>query len=156
MSDLFLAGPFNPQFLDPLQTYGVAQDFVVGVPVVASPGQGNCTMMIEAQGYQMKTDGTADAVPFVGWHTVGNFTDTGIENLPEWHLSQPSDLSLIPSDNVGFGIQIQPHPGALFSRKGLSKSRRPPGDGVLVVIPRQRTLGCMDQFNGRIEIREAL
>ena len=103
ISDVFAVGPLNPQFLDPVQNTGVQEDFVVGVPITGAPGNGNTAIMIEARGYPIQPDGTADLSSPTAWFTVGHFKDTGIESLPQWSLAQPGDVS-IPGDNAGTGI----------------------------------------------------
>ncbi|MDJ0975072.1 MAG: Ig-like domain-containing protein [Planctomycetota bacterium] len=103
ISDLILVGPFDPEFIEPEQTYGGTEDFIAGIPGVASRGNGETSILIEARGFEMQRDGTPVDTPTVPWHTVGHFTDTGVEQTPAWHVAQP-DLALLPADNAGLGI----------------------------------------------------
>ncbi|MDF1702714.1 MAG: hypothetical protein P1V36_16320, partial [Planctomycetota bacterium] len=103
VTDRFAVGPLNPQFLDPIQDVGVQEDFAAGVPSLGAPGNGNTAILIEARGFQMLPDGTADAGSATAWFTVGHFKDVGIETLPLWSLAHPGDVP-VPADNAGAGI----------------------------------------------------
>ena len=59
-------------------------------------------------------------------------------------------------DDMGVGIQVEAHPAALFAGQGLAECGRPPGDGVLVVVPVHGVFGRRHQFRRRIEIRKSL
>lgn len=102
----FGAGPLNPLFIDPVQNYGVQEDFKAGVTVVGSRGVGMTSILIEAQGYQILPDGGVDLGSATGFYTVGHFRDSGVVNLPTWHLGQPpgADIPTLPPGNVGAGI----------------------------------------------------
>jgi len=98
-SDVFAAGPFNPTFVEPVQNYGVQEDFRAGMPVIAAPGIGSTGILVEVRGYQARTDGTPEASSETDWFSVGSFKDTGVEQLPEWVPGHPGDIS-VPSDNA--------------------------------------------------------
>jgi len=106
-SEIFPVGPFNPTFLDPVQA-----DFKAFAPLLAVTSAGNVVMMIEARGYQMLPDGTADLTgvitPPTAWHTVGYLKDSGVEGTPTWVLAQPPLAQIdgaLPVGNTGvFGI----------------------------------------------------
>jgi hypothetical protein len=101
-SELFATGAFNPTYMTPIPA-----DFVAGVPVGTSLGTGKTAILIEAQGYQMKPDATPDLASGTGWYTVGHFTDSGVDNAPNWVTVQPSATQLpagLPDGNLGFGI----------------------------------------------------
>jgi hypothetical protein len=105
-TQIFGAGPFNPTYKAPQQAYGVLEDFVAGVPVAGSPGIGKTAILVEAKGYEILPNGDPDTTGVVAaptaWHTVGYFTDSGIEDLPAWHLGQPplADIGSIPVGNA--------------------------------------------------------
>jgi hypothetical protein len=103
ISDLFQVGPFDPLFIDPVQSYGGQEDFIAGIPDVAAGVPGDVRILIEARGYDMKRDGTPEDTPTVGWHTVGHFTSSGISHLPTFVLGQVPP-ALRPTDNVDFGL----------------------------------------------------
>ena len=103
MTDLIAMGPLNPTYLDP-----VPADFVAGIPAVGSRGINNTSILVEARGFQMRADATADLGTPSPWYTVGYFTDSAVEELPNWNTGQPGDVTL-PSDN---------NPGSLTSLNG--------------------------------------
>jgi len=95
-SDIFPVGPLNPTYSAPVQA-----DFTAGIPTIGSRGVGKTSLFIEAQGFQMKTDGTVDLPSATGWKTVGYFKDSSIENAPVWVPdAAPGDVTL-PTDNTG-------------------------------------------------------
>jgi hypothetical protein len=98
-------GPTRPLFQEPIQSYGGQEDFVAGIPTVASRGVGLTSIFIEVQGYPAKVDGTADLTAPTGWKHVGYFTDSGAETFPNWNLGTPIEPSLvIPPDGVPGGM----------------------------------------------------
>lgn len=102
----FSAGPFNPAYLTPVQNYGVATDFLAGIPVTGTRGIGLTSILVEARGFEILPDGTADLGSATGWFTVGHFRDSGTPAQPTWFAGQqppPADV-LPPGDNVGVGI----------------------------------------------------
>lgn len=101
-SGIFAVGPFNPTYLVPIPA-----DLIAGVPTGSSLGVGKTAMLIEAQGFEMKPDGTPDTSTGSGWYTVGHFVDSGVDSAPNWLTTQPSGAQLpggVPADNVGVGI----------------------------------------------------
>jgi hypothetical protein len=107
-SEVFAVGPFNPTFLDPVQTYPTPTDFLAGAPSAAVSGPGKTVMLIEIKGYQMLPDGSVDMTgviaPPTPWHTVGYFKDSGIENQPTWVMGQPPLADIggsLPLGNTG-------------------------------------------------------
>ncbi len=100
---IIAAGPMNPDFQVP-----VALDFMAGVPVVSSRGIGNTAILIEAQGYQSKPDGTPDLSTATGWYTVCRFVDSGVEQSPTLLFTNPpnsvADPVSAPPGNLGVGI----------------------------------------------------
>ncbi len=124
LSDVFAVGPMNPVFRDPVQNPGVQQDFVAGIPTPGAPGIGSTALLIEARGYQMRADGTADPASRTDWFSVGSFRDTGIENLPAWQLGHPGDI-VVPADNALDAASPEGHSGSGFGAlNGIE-----PGDG---------------------------
>ncbi len=101
----FPAGPFNPAFLSPIQSYGSQTDFVAGVPVTGTRGIGKTSILVEVRGYQILSDGSPDLGSATGWYTVGHFRDSGTPNQPTWFEQQPpgGDVT-VPAGNVGLGI----------------------------------------------------
>ena len=88
---------FNPTFVEP-----VAADFICGVPVAASPGIGQTAIVVEVRGSQMLPDGTLDAGSTTDYVTLGYFTDSGIENDPNWNFAKPPAAAWVPpADNGG-------------------------------------------------------
>jgi hypothetical protein len=101
---VFLAGSISPKYVNPVQSYGTSEDFVAGVPVQSSRGVGNTSILIEARGYPLRSDGTVDMTAGTGWYSVGYFRDSGVEERPTWiGAASPGDVTL-PSGNVGAGI----------------------------------------------------
>jgi hypothetical protein len=96
-TDVVDMGPANPTYLPAVQTTGVQEDFVAGVPARASRGVGRAAILIEARGYREKPDGSVDVAGVSGWTNVGYFVDSGTEILPTWvGLARPpsSDVPL--------------------------------------------------------------
>ncbi len=107
VTEIFAAGPLNPDYVTPTQTYGVQEDFITEIISAASRGAGMTGILIEAQGFQTLPDATPDLTTATGWFTVGHFTDSGIENMPTWNVAQPTAAQLpggLPVGNVGLGI----------------------------------------------------
>ncbi|MDF1702713.1 MAG: Ig-like domain-containing protein [Planctomycetota bacterium] len=112
ISDIFAVGPFDPDYITPQQIYPATTDFDAGTTPIASIGPGKTVMMIEMRGYQMLPDGLPDTTGVIAlptaWHTVGHFTDSGIDIQPTWVLGQPplADIGgTLPTGNTGvFGI----------------------------------------------------
>ncbi len=112
ISNTFAVGPLNPMFVDPVQIYPATTDFAVGTTIVASNGIGKTAMLVEARGFQMLPDGTVDTAGVIAaptpWHTVGHFTDSGVDTRPNWVLGQPplADIGgALPTGNTGvFGL----------------------------------------------------
>ncbi|MDJ0520809.1 MAG: Ig-like domain-containing protein [Planctomycetota bacterium] len=103
LSEPILVGAFDPEFKDPEQVYGGQTDFRAGIPVLAAGAPGDTRMLIEARGFELLRNGTPSAAPTVGWHTVGYFTTSGQDTMPDWHTGQVAP-ALRPLDNVGDGI----------------------------------------------------
>ena len=88
---------FNPTLVEP-----VVGDFDCGVPVAATPGAGKTCIVIEARCSQMLDDGTLDAGSTTDFVTVGHFTDSGVENAPNYVFGLPPALEWTPpTDNNG-------------------------------------------------------
>jgi hypothetical protein len=96
-------GPVKPLFSDPVQVYGGQEDFIAGIPAVASRGLGATSILIEAQGFPANPDGTPNLLSPTGWVRVGYFTDSGAESFPTWNLGTPGDVTL-PPGSVGGGF----------------------------------------------------
>ncbi|MDJ0522214.1 MAG: Ig-like domain-containing protein [Planctomycetota bacterium] len=94
---------FNPTFLEPEQTYGGQTDFRVGIPIAGSPGAGVTALFVEARGYQMRPDGTADQASATGWVSIGYFRDSGVETSPLWFAGHPGDVAVAPDNTGGAG-----------------------------------------------------
>ncbi len=92
---------FNPVFIDPVQNYGAQTDFKVGIPVATAPPASETAMLIEAQGFEMNPDGSADMGTASGWVSVGYFRDSGVEGSPTWALGHPADKLPRSADNTG-------------------------------------------------------
>ena len=101
VTQVFLAGPFDPEFTVP-----VAGDFIAGVPGVGSRGAGLTSILVEVRGYPLKPDGTPDLGVPSPWYTVGYFTDSGVVANPTWHPgAQPPVADVTPpAGNAGVGI----------------------------------------------------
>jgi hypothetical protein len=109
VTDLIDMGPTSPLYLDPVQSYGVREDFVVGVPSVASRGVGRTALFIEAQGFSTLSDGSVDPASGTGWKSVGYFTDSGAESFPTWTPAAKPPVTDVPASqrqpgNTGDGI----------------------------------------------------
>ena len=101
----FYIGPLDPTFTVPQQNYGGQTDFVAGIPVDASRGAGNTSILVEVQGYPILPDGTPDLTSPTGWYTVGYFVDSGIDTSPTFvEGAQPPDVSPPGGPNAGAGI----------------------------------------------------
>jgi hypothetical protein len=96
-------GPHAPAFVDPVQDYGVTEDFIAGIPNAASQGIGRTAIFLEMRGYDAQPDGSPEATPRTGWKAVGYFTDSGNELAPTWHLGVPADVT-VPADDTGGAI----------------------------------------------------
>jgi hypothetical protein len=103
ITEILFAGPANPNYQVPVQSYGVQEDFIVGIPAIASRGFDQTSILIEIRGYVMLSDGTPDVSSATGWYTVGYFVDSLLPASPTWKLGQPPDVAL-PAGNVGAGI----------------------------------------------------
>jgi hypothetical protein len=111
VTDLVDMGPRAPDYLSPIQSYGVQEDFIAGVPTVASRGPGKTSIFIEAQGFLTKPDGSVDMTSATGWKSVGYFTDSGSELFPTWVAGAappPTDVptSQLQPGNNGNGIAL--------------------------------------------------
>ena len=107
-TEIFAAGPFNPVYTVPVQTYPSATDFLVGAPTVAVRGPAKPVMLIEMRGYQMLPDGAVDLTGVIAlptdWHTIGYFRDSGVEFQPTWVVGQPALADIggaLPDGNLG-------------------------------------------------------
>lgn len=102
VSDVFFCSPANPSFIP-----AVAGDFLAELPSGASRGAGKTLMLIEARGYNLRTDGAYNSAAPTGWFTVGYFTDSGVGSAPNWvaNANPPaSDIAVLPSGNSGAGF----------------------------------------------------
>jgi len=100
LTDVFAVGPFNPDFIVPVQA-----DFLAALPTAGAPGAGNTGILIEMRGYQMSPTAEPDPISETDWFSIGYFKDTGIESLPEWNTGQPGDIPRA-LDNTGDGIDL--------------------------------------------------
>ena len=81
-----------------------SDDFVCGIPLEATPGYGSTSIMVEARGYNLLTNGRADLSSETGWFTVGFFKESGSPDAPHWTGDTlPGDVSVQP-DNSGVGF----------------------------------------------------
>ena len=103
VTGVMFLGPISP----PFYATPVLSDFVIGIPATANRGIGQTSMLVEAQGYPLRADGTPDLNAGSGWYTVGYFAP-GVAG-PAWSAGvQPppdADFQVPPTDNVGVGIQ---------------------------------------------------
>jgi hypothetical protein len=102
LSDVFFVGPANPIYTVPVVT-----DFVASIPAGSARGVGLTSMLIEVRGFNLKVDGTHDALTPTTWRTVGYFTHSGVANLPNWvpNANPPVlDIPTLPAGNGGAGI----------------------------------------------------
>jgi len=97
-TEVFAVGPFNPDYEVPAQT-----DFIAGLPAAGAPGNGKTGILIEMRGSDMGADALPNPASETDWFSVGYFKDIGVENLPEWNLGHPGDVTRAP-DNSGDGI----------------------------------------------------
>lgn len=89
VSDVFVVGAFNPEFIDPVQTYATSNtDFIVGIPIEVAAAVGTPQLLVEMQGFQILPDGTADLGSGTGWRSVGYFAATVNPVQPQWVLGQ--------------------------------------------------------------------
>lgn len=100
-----LAGPVPIPGVSPAYLEPVASDFVAGIPMAGSRGQGATGILVEARGWQMTVDGVIDETTGPStWTTLGSFADSGAPSVPTWKpaLSKgiPADIVLAP-DNPG-------------------------------------------------------
>lgn len=103
VTDLIVVGNysgFDPEFLEPVQSYGGQVDFKVGIPIAGSPGAGATAIFVEARGYQMLPNGSEDLASATDWVSVGYFRDSGVEIAPTWFSGHPGDVG-VPPDNTG-------------------------------------------------------
>ena len=84
VTDIIDMGPSNPTYNLPTQNYGIAEDFIAGIPPISSRGIGQTGIYIEARGYSANADGTVNLATVTGWTNVGHFTDSGSEAFPTW------------------------------------------------------------------------
>jgi hypothetical protein len=83
-------GPATPSYLDPVQNYGVQEDFVAGIPLIASRGVNAPSIFVEARGFPVSPDGTPNLLAGSGWKSVGFFKDSGAETFPTWVSGTPA------------------------------------------------------------------
>ena len=79
LTELIWMGPLAPIYQDP-----VPADFVLGAPAGNTQGPGSIVIEIEAQGFPVRPDGTANLDAATGFQTVGWYTDSGIPTAPYW------------------------------------------------------------------------
>lgn len=102
MSDVFLVGPTDPQFVNPLVT-----DFVASIPTGAERPPNGTAIFIEARGFDQKADGTADLTGMTltvpAWRTVGYFKHSGVGSAPTWvaNGTNPGDVAIPTGNSVG-------------------------------------------------------
>ena len=109
VTDVIDMGPVAPTYVAPVQNYAVQEDFVAGIPPVASRGLGKTALFIEAQGYTTNADGSVNLASATGWKSVGYFTDSGAELFPTWVPSATPPAADVPPaqlqpGNTGVGI----------------------------------------------------
>jgi hypothetical protein len=102
VSQVFLVCPVNPTFVPP-----VSSDFLASIPAGAERGPGKCAILVEAKGYNLLPDSSADLLTPTGWYTVGYFADSGVAAAPTWLPGvnpAPADVPTLPPGNVGAGL----------------------------------------------------
>jgi hypothetical protein len=109
VTDLIDMGPVSPTYVTPVQSYGVQEDFVAGIPPVSSRGLGKTGIFIEAQGFTTNPDGSVNLASGSGWKSVGYFTDSGAEQFPTWVPGATPPAVDVPATqlqpgNTGVGI----------------------------------------------------
>jgi len=98
VSGPMLVGPLNP----PTFVVPTAADFRCAIPANASRPPNGTSILIEAAGYPIKTDGTVDLTGGDFWYTIGYFSYSGAPNEPTWTAgSNPPDVTV---SNSGAGI----------------------------------------------------
>lgn len=107
-SDAMLVGPLTgPEFAEP-----EASDFVCAIPGDAARPPDGTGILIEAAGYPMLSDGTADLSGGDHFYTIGYFYYSGSPSEPSWRAgTNPSD---VPVSNSGVGIDMLD--GSIFLR----------------------------------------
>jgi hypothetical protein len=127
VSNVIDAGPATPLFVRPDQTYvgtpvaapGTPRvDFLAGIPLIASRGNGKTGILIEMQGFGANADGTPSTVG-TGWKAVGYFKDSGAETFPTWTLGLPPPADVAtPVDSAGLLFPAAaPAPSALDGKQ---------------------------------------
>ena len=109
VTDLIDMGPVSPTYVTPIQSYTIQEDFIAGIPTVASRGLGKTGLFIEAQGFTTNADGSVNLASATGWKSVGYFTDSGAELFPTWVPSAKPPVADVPASqlqpgNTGNGI----------------------------------------------------
>jgi hypothetical protein len=121
-------GPTFPTYVEPVQVYGGQEDFVAGIPAVASRGVGATSILIEVQGFPVTSDGSIDQTDPSGWSRIGYFTDSGAESFPTWNLGTPGDVTLPPGSVGGGFAHVNQHEFIQFRITFFLKSNVGPFD----------------------------
>jgi hypothetical protein len=111
MTDILDMGPAAPTYIPPTQNYGVLEDFIAGIPAVASRGVTKTGIYIEARGYAANADGTVNLATVTGWTNVGYFTDSGSENFPTWTPNARPPIADLPLVQLPQGSTANPFSG---------------------------------------------
>lgn len=109
LTDIFATGPFNPNYVTPIQS-----DFVASMPAVSAGSIGDTGIQLEVRGFELLADGTADEGTPSAWFNIGSFQNSGSENAPAWVIGADpmSNLNGYEFIQVRFTFTIQGTVGA--------------------------------------------
>ena len=89
-----LAGVFSQFNLDAPSSDLLNTDFVVGIPSGSERLPTGTGILIEAEGFQIQSDGSHNPATATGWKTVGYFKNNGVPSAPDWVPG------VLPSDGI--------------------------------------------------------